>query len=268
MSNSLTPLKRPSDGNLAEQNGKRKAQTSVAKSPSDSSSKSSVGNTIFRVLCPASKVDAVMGDGGAFILQIREEAGSKIQVEEPVPGCDERVIIITAADSEYGSGSEKNQENKCEEDNGIEGDEDTKEHGKDDEIKKALTGEDSNAGVDGTSLQKALLLVFEKLIEGESVTENGNGDSNESAPCILRLLVLSGQVGCLLGKAGSVIKQMSTNSGAEIRILPKDKLPLLASASDELVQVRIICQLIMSCNRPFIFGNGKFITLIVSWFLF
>lgn len=49
--------------------------------------------------------------------------------------------------------------------------------------------------------------------------------------------MLSGQVGCLLGKGGSVIKQMSAESGAQIRILPRDKLPICASPSDELVQV-------------------------------
>lgn len=238
MSSTLTPSKRPNDGNLTEPNGKRKAHSSAAKSPGDSS-KSSVANIAFRVLCPASKVDTVIGDSGAFVLQIRKEYGFRILVDEPVPGCDERVIIISSADGECASGLEQNQENKLEEGNGNEGDGATEEHGKDDENMKALTGEDSKAEEGSTALQKALLIVFERLVKGESATENGNGDRNKSASCILRLLVLSVQVGCLLGKAGSVIKQMSTNSGAEIRILPRDKLPPLASSSDELVQVRI-----------------------------
>ncbi|KAE8718680.1 RNA-binding KH domain-containing protein, putative isoform 3 [Hibiscus syriacus] len=51
------------------------------------------------------------------------------------------------------------------------------------------------------------------------------------------LLVLSGQVGCLFGIGGSVIKQMTAESGAQIQILPRDKLPACALASDELVQI-------------------------------
>ncbi|KAK6160559.1 hypothetical protein DH2020_003940 [Rehmannia glutinosa] len=47
----------------------------------------------------------------------------------------------------------------------------------------------------------------------------------------------SGQVGCLLGKLGVLLNKMSSESGAQIRILPKDKLPSCASSSDELVQI-------------------------------
>lgn len=44
-------------------------------------------------------------------------------------------------------------------------------------------------------------------------------------------------MGCLLGKGGSVIKQMSAETGAQIRVLPRDKHPQCASAADEVVQI-------------------------------
>lgn len=52
-----------------------------------------------------------------------------------------------------------------------------------------------------------------------------------------RLLVPSNQIGCLLGKGGSIISDMRKATRANIRILPKDVLPRCALETDELVQV-------------------------------
>ncbi|CAI9277341.1 unnamed protein product [Lactuca saligna] len=54
---------------------------------------------------------------------------------------------------------------------------------------------------------------------------------------VVRLLVVSTQVDCLLGKSGGVIKQMASERKEQIKILPRDKIPACASSSDELVQV-------------------------------
>ncbi|KAK4742629.1 hypothetical protein SAY87_000630 [Trapa incisa] len=235
MSSSLTPSKRPNNGTKREPSGKRKVQSSAAKSPGNSS-KSSTGNIVFRMLCDSSKADSFVGDSCALLLQIREEYGCRILVEEPVLGCDERVIIITHSNGESTIGSGLNPENKLEKDEGDEGaGAAIEENGKKDEYLKSLTGEVVNARFGSTALQKVLLLVFEKLVEGESLTRNGNGNKSES--CILRLLVLPSQVDCLLGKGGTIIKKMSANSGAQIQIIPKDKLPPLASSSDKLIQI-------------------------------
>ena len=53
-----------------------------------------------------------------------------------------------------------------------------------------------------------------------------------------KLLVSSHQIGCLLGKGGAVIAEMRKSSGAYIRILGKDQLPICASDNEELVHVR------------------------------
>lgn len=52
-----------------------------------------------------------------------------------------------------------------------------------------------------------------------------------------RILVSSNQIGCLLGKGGSIIAEMRKSSGAHIRVLGKDKIPKGASEDDEVVQV-------------------------------
>lgn len=46
------------------------------------------------------------------------------------------------------------------------------------------------------------------------------------------------QVGCLLGKGGSIIQDLRRQSTAQIRIMPRDTIPKCARATDELVQVR------------------------------
>lgn len=55
---------------------------------------------------------------------------------------------------------------------------------------------------------------------------------------IAKLLVFSSQIGCLLGKGGSVIAEMRNSTGAYIRILGKDQNPKCASENDEVVQVQ------------------------------
>jgi hypothetical protein len=52
-----------------------------------------------------------------------------------------------------------------------------------------------------------------------------------------RLLVPSNQIGCLLGKGGSIIADMRRHTRANIRILAKNSLPRCASETDELVQI-------------------------------
>lgn len=238
MSVPLTPSKRPNDRSLVEPNGKGKWQKTAGTHLPSQPLKVSPGSVVFRLLCPATKIGSVIGKGGSIISEIRQETGVKVKVEETIPGCDERVVTITGPDKETEEDTEQNKEVCSEEtDNKGKGDE-TKNHSDNNEDKDSAPVEDSNCEKGTSSVQKALLLVFERMVEGEEEPTEGDGEDTKSS-FVLRLLVLSNQVGCLLGKGGSVIKQMSADSGAQIRILPRDKLPLCASASDELVQVTL-----------------------------
>ena len=249
MSFSLTPSKRSYERGLTDSNGKGKWQKSWGLYSQNQSLKSSPGTVAFRVLCPASKTGSVIGKGGTIISQIRQETGARVRVEETVSGCEERVILITGSDKETEADNEQSKEDD-EDTKAAEEVNDTKEPGKNDDAKESATVEDSQVEKGTLSVQKALLLVFERMAEGESETNGGDEESNKSSTFVARLLVLSSQVGCLLGKGGSVIKQMSAESGAQIRILPRDKLPLCASPSDELVQVISVHNLTYSFKIP------------------
>ncbi|KVH98805.1 RNA-binding KH domain-containing protein RCF3-like isoform X2 [Cynara cardunculus var. scolymus] len=235
MSSKLTPSKRPQDRGASEGNGKGKWQKSAYFTSQDTSFKIAPGSTVFRVLCPASKAGSVIGKGGDKISQIRQETGAKVRVEEIVPGCNERVVVIAGSDEDN---QRKNADEGTKAVLETEDTDKTKEHDEGSEHKQSVAGEDLPSEKVASSVQKALFLVFERMFGGEPGMDGGNEDGNkEATTCVVRLLVLSSQVGCLLGKAGSVIKQMASESGSQIRILPRDKLPACASPSDELIQL-------------------------------
>ncbi|XP_022853271.1 KH domain-containing protein HEN4-like isoform X1 [Olea europaea var. sylvestris] len=239
MSVQLMPVKRSYDRNPRELNGRGKWQKSTAFGADNSALRGSPAKNVIRLLCPASKIGAVIGKGGGIISQIRQETGAKVQIEDTFPGCDERVIVIVGSDkeNEVGSGHGKaDGEENIITGKGDEGN-DTDEHGENDEDKQSVLVEDAQSENVVSSVHKALLLVFERIIDGESKMDERDEGGNKVPSSVLRLLVFSSQVGGLLGKAGSVIKQMSSDSGAQIRILPRDKLPSCASSSDELVQI-------------------------------
>ncbi|XP_058221996.1 KH domain-containing protein HEN4-like [Rhododendron vialii] len=231
MSVQLTPSKRQYDRRLTEPNGKGKWHKSQ-----NLPLKVSRGNCVFRVLCLVSKIGSVIGKGGGIISQIRQETGAKIRVEETVAGCDERIIVIIGSDKESEVAAERSKED-VDDTNKAEEVDDANGQNEDDEDKQSIPVEDVQSEKGMSSAQKALLLVFERMVEGELETDGGDGESDKSSTFVVRLLVLSSQVGCLLGKSGSVIKQMASDSGAQIRILPRDKLPPCASPDDELLQI-------------------------------
>ncbi|XP_020582267.1 KH domain-containing protein HEN4-like [Phalaenopsis equestris] len=230
----FTSSKRPFERHPNEPNGRKWQKTSPSVSL-PSQFKVPPGSVVFRVLCPSSKSGGVIGKGGGIVAKIRHETGARIKLEELVSGCDERVVSISgpAKDSDF-----RNVPNKLDDsDSNVDGGEDGKATAEDGKEKEdSSITEDSKSMKATSSVQKALLLIFERIIEGEK--ENDDADeANGKLPPSIRLLVFSNQVGCLLGKGGSVIKQMSADSGAHIRILPRDKLPLCALPHDEIVQI-------------------------------
>lgn len=75
--------------------------------------------------------------------------------------------------------------------------------------------------------QTALLKVHDRLIEAE---ENTQG-------LVTRLLVCHTQAGCIIGKGGKIIKDIRETSGANIKILTENELPICALHNDRVVQI-------------------------------
>lgn len=79
---------------------------------------------------------------------------------------------------------------------------------------------------------QAALQVFRRLAELQMDKDKDNKSF------VIRLLVPSSQIGCLLGKGGSIVSEMRKATKANIRISPKDEHSKCAEENDELVQVR------------------------------
>ncbi|KAJ0242128.1 KH domain-containing protein HEN4 [Hirschfeldia incana] len=82
--------------------------------------------------------------------------------------------------------------------------------------------------------QKAVLLVFNRLSElaTKKIVDNGSRMSITA-----RLVVPTSQIGCLLGKGGSVVSEMRKATGAAIQILKVEQNPKCISETDQIVQI-------------------------------
>lgn len=52
----------------------------------------------FRILCSNERVGAVIGKGGTIVRALQNESGAIISVANPVAGCEERLVTITATE--------------------------------------------------------------------------------------------------------------------------------------------------------------------------
>lgn len=82
----------------------------------------------------------------------------------------------------------------------------------------------------------AAIRVF-KRVSGLSESENDSAATG-AAFCSIRLLVASSQAMSLIGKQGSSIKSMQESTGASIRILNNDELPLYASKDERIAELQ------------------------------
>lgn len=83
----------------------------------------------------------------------------------------------------------------------------------------------------------------ERWEEGEKEKEkergsNEAGDGSSTGFVACRLLAASSQVGCVLGRGGKIVEKIRQESGAQVRVLPKDQIPACAAPGDELIQVK------------------------------
>lgn len=198
---------------------KRKGVVGIKKGNwSNSSREQSFGNsqpadTVYRILCPSRKIGGVIGKGGNIVKSLREETQAKITVADTIPGSEERVIIIYSSPTKIAK-----RQNK-------------------DEGSAAETKKESMEP--HCAAQDALLKVHDRIIEDDLFGGIASDDDSENSTVTARLLVPNNMVGCLLGKRGDVIQRLRSETGANIRVLPADRLPLCAMSTDELVQVYI-----------------------------
>ncbi|KAK9096846.1 hypothetical protein Sjap_022343 [Stephania japonica] len=83
--------------------------------------------------------------------------------------------------------------------------------------------------------QLAVVRVFTRAIEASK--EKGSEPGSKKSAVSARLLVQASEVGCLIGKGGSIVSEMRKVTGTGIHIIVGDQVPKCASEGDEVVQI-------------------------------
>lgn len=84
--------------------------------------------------------------------------------------------------------------------------------------------------------QRAVVLVFSRSIDGG--TEKGQeSGSRKGSSVTARLVVPTNQVGCLMGKGGTIVSEIRKVTGANIRVLGGNQVPKCVSENDGVVQI-------------------------------
>ncbi|KAK7293944.1 hypothetical protein RJT34_16825 [Clitoria ternatea] len=100
--------------------------------------------------------------------------------------------------------------------------------GVDERVVVIVAGSEQPAACDESAAQAALIRVFERIVDEDS------GTSNSSVSC--RLVAPTYQVGSVLGRGGKIVEKIRQESGAQVRVLPKDQIPL-PPTGDEFIQI-------------------------------
>ncbi|XP_065870428.1 KH domain-containing protein HEN4 [Euphorbia lathyris] len=86
-----------------------------------------------------------------------------------------------------------------------------------------------------SAAQKAVVLVFLRSVEAG--VEKGLDLGIKGSPVSARLVVPSNQVGCLMGKGGTIVSEMRKTTGTSIRILGSVQVPKCVLENDQVVQI-------------------------------
>ncbi|KAG7013935.1 KH domain-containing protein HEN4 [Cucurbita argyrosperma subsp. argyrosperma] len=191
---------------------------------------SSPSETVFRLLCPASKAASILR-------HLCDIPGARIHIDDPLPSCDECVIVILT-----GSPSKPALTNPG-------NDREFREHDNSRNVPSDAVAGDLD---ERSQAQQALLRTFESMVRmNEDSGENqdiqkknadsapsdriSGGETDGSVVC--RLLAPSHQVGRVLGRGGKNVEKIRQESTAHVKIFPKDQIPACASPRDELIQI-------------------------------
>ncbi|KAH9322669.1 hypothetical protein KI387_017308, partial [Taxus chinensis] len=84
-----------------------------------------------------------------------------------------------------------------------------------------------------------VLKVHKRILEGiDAITDAGRAQQGAGGSISTRMLLPGTQSGSLIGKQGSTIKSIQEDSGANVRVLGPDDVPLCALPEDKVVEIQ------------------------------
>uniref|UniRef100_A0A803KQP9 K Homology domain-containing protein n=1 Tax=Chenopodium quinoa TaxID=63459 RepID=A0A803KQP9_CHEQI len=79
--------------------------------------------------------------------------------------------------------------------------------------------------------------VIHIIADSKNPNPNSGEEREEGSIAQAALLAPSNQVGCVLGRGGKIVEKIRQESGAQVRVLPREQLPACASPGEELIQM-------------------------------
>ncbi|KAL1551047.1 KH domain-containing protein HEN4-like [Salvia divinorum] len=220
----------------------------------DEREQNSIGmeHTVYRYLCPLRKIGSIIGIGGDIAKQLRSETHARIRISETIPGCDERVVTIYSTSDEtnsYGNEqvspaqdalfrvhgkvvAEEQPENGGTSEEPLQitvrllvpSDQIGCVIGKGGQIVQNIRNEtQAHIRILGSEHLPPCALSSDELIQPTSLMgpyrnhrKDGREWSSVAREFSLRIVCPTENIGAVIGKAGSVIKQIRQDSGAFI----------------------------------------------------
>ncbi|CAK9276204.1 unnamed protein product [Sphagnum jensenii] len=107
---------------------------------------------------------------------------------------------------------------------------------------------------------EGLLRVHRRIIEGTEPETTTDGEiAGGGGPVASRLLVAATQAGSLIGRQGATIKSIQDASGATVRVLPPEDLPLCALSDDRVVEIQGEARLVQRAMEMVVSHLRKFL---------
>ncbi|CAK9879896.1 unnamed protein product [Sphagnum jensenii] len=107
---------------------------------------------------------------------------------------------------------------------------------------------------------EGLLRVHRRVIEGTEPETTTDGEiAGGGGPVASRLLVAATQAGSLIGRQGATIKSIQDLSGATVRVLPPEDLPLCALSDDRVVEIQGEARLVQRAMEMVVSHLRKFL---------
>lgn len=105
-----------------------------------------------------------------------------------------------------------------------------------------------------SAAQVALVKVFEKIIKVDGEGREEGADVNLGGGVVFcRLLAPIMQVGFVLGRGGMNLERIRHETGALVKVLPRDQMPPCACPGDELIEVVLLFSARISVVELFLF---------------
>lgn len=202
-----------------------------------------------KLLVPISAAGALIGRGGSTISILQEESGARIKLSQSndyYPGTQDRIVLITGNALSVASGArlvaehlqniEQGNVNTDGQFGNSSGSNKSSEVAKEGSESSIMDSSNLARGTDSSSIPSKSQTGLKVSMSGRTDTTENNATSFQGkAPTVIKLLVPKSAGGLLIGKGGQTNKQLSEESGARVKLAPKEELESSSISTEERI---------------------------------